>query len=147
MGIKNLLIKVSITNDSTKSATIPIKITFTCDVQSLSFTTTASTSVTVGITNQPLNIAFTVAQTPNCGQTLTFTLSPLTFVSLAGVTANSGSIQVNGATIQDHRATPYTFTLSANINSVTASTPVDVVVTDPCSTAIFSINVIPTINA
>jgi len=100
------------------------------------------------VTTQPVNLSFVVAQTPNCSQSVTFALSPASaFVALSGVTVNSGSIQINGATLSDHNMNPYAFTLSASISTVTASSNINVYIKNPCSMAVFSISSIPTFNA
>ena len=105
---------------------------------SLALTTVppAHSALSVGITAQPVDLSFVAAKTPDCPQSVAFTLTPAsTFVALSGLAASSGSVTISGATQANHSATPYGFTLGASVDSATAaSATFDVTVTDPCST-------------
>ena len=118
---------------------------------SLSLTTvpTAHTALFVGITAQPVNLSFVAAKTPECSQSVTFTLTPQSafVVALSGLAASSGSVSISGATEANYSATPYGFTLGASVDSTSTSASFDVTVSDPCSTGSFVIDPIPTINA
>ena len=79
VGVYNVVMTVSLTSYSgVTSITKNLVITITCEVQTLTFSTTPPTSTTlqVGIDTQPSNLAFATTQTPACGNTVSFTLSP-----------------------------------------------------------------------
>ena len=102
------------------SITKTIVVTITCEVQTLTISTPppASTTVTVGITAQPISLNFAATQTPACGNTVTFTLnSPPTFMSLQNLSALGGQIQVNGATASN--ANTYPKVLTATVDTIT----------------------------
>ena len=102
------------------SITKTIVVTITCEVQTLTISTPppASTTVTVGITAQPISLNFAATQTPACGNTVTFTLnSPPTFMSLKNLSALGGQIQVNGATASN--ANTYPKVLTATVDTTT----------------------------
>ena len=79
VGVYNVVMTVSLTSYSGVALiTKNLVITITCEVQTLTFSTKppASTTLQVGIDSQPSNLAFVTTQTPACGNTVTFTLSP-----------------------------------------------------------------------
>ena len=118
VGVYSVDVTISLTNyPMVASITKTISITITCEVLALNFTSSpaASTTVQVGIDSQPLNIAFTSTQTPACGNSVNFVMTPsLTFLSLQNLTATGGNVQVNGATIANHAT--YTQTLTATVD-------------------------------
>jgi hypothetical protein len=103
----------------------------------------------VGINSQPYTIPFAIAQSPSCNKTITFTLTqtgpatPYITVSLSGVTSIAGNVQVNGAVIADHGT--YSYTLSATIaaDSQSIASNFNVIIKDPCSTAVFQTSPAP----
>ena len=94
VGTYNVSLTVSLTSYSgVASVTKNFVVTITCEVQTLTFTTAppASTTLQVGIDAQPSNIAYTIGQTPACGNTVTFSMSPSqTFLSLPTPTSATG---------------------------------------------------------
>ena len=84
-----------------------------------------------------MQIAFSTIQTPNCGHSLTFSLSATipTFMRLQSLTASGGNIQILGATSIDQGN--YYNTLFAEVDSIPISASFKVIIVDLCSTAIF----------
>ena len=71
------------------------QVIITCEVLTLAFTTTpANIFIEPGVTSQPQTSDFAISQTPNCGnsQTFTFVSDPPSFVSITNILANAGSI-------------------------------------------------------
>ena len=96
----------------------------------------ASTTLQVGIDAQPSNIAYAISQIPACANTVTFSLSPSqSFLSLPSPTASGGNVQINGATNANHNT--YAEVLTATVNGQTATANFNVIIKDPCSTAVF----------
>ena len=121
--VKNydMSLTVSLTSYSgVASITKNFVVTITCEVQTLIFSTAPpnSTILKVGIDIQPSNIPFEISQTPACGNTATFTMSPTqTFISLSTLTSSTGgNVQINGATLL-HVET-YQNTLTALVDGI-----------------------------
>ena len=142
-GVHNITIRVSLTNYSGVTYIEKILvITITCEVQIFTFSTAppASTTLLVGITTQPSNIAYAISQTPACGNTVTFNMSSSqSFLSLPTPTsATGGNVQINGATNANYNT--YLEVLTATVNGKTASANFNVIIKDPCSIAVFETN-------
>jgi hypothetical protein len=61
--------------------------------------------------------------------------STQSFLSLPNPSSAAGNIQITGATILDHDT--YQETLTATVDGKTATANFDIVIKDPCSTAVF----------
>ena len=96
VGVYNVALTVSLTSYSgVGTITKNFLVTITCEVQTVAFSTVppASTTSQIGIDAQPINIAFATTQTPACGHTVTFSLSPSqTFLSLPSLTQSGGNV-------------------------------------------------------
>ena len=94
VGTYNVSLTVSLASYSgVTSVTKTFSVTITCEVQTLTFTTapSASTTLQVGIDAQPSSIFYTIGQTPACGNTVTFSMSPsISFLSLPTPTSSTG---------------------------------------------------------
>ena len=107
VGTYNVSLTVSLASYSgVTSVTKSFIVTISCEVQTLTFITApaASTTLQIGIEVQPSTIAYTIGQTPACGNVGTFSMSPsISFLSLQTLTsATGGYVQINGANIADH---------------------------------------------
>ena len=60
------------------------------------------------------------------------------------ITASAGNVQVSGATKADHGT--YSFVLTAAVDAQTITSNFDVVIKDPCSTAIFETSPSPLVD-
>ena len=91
----------------------------------------------VGIDVQPFFIPFLTTQTPNCGKTITFVLSPNTdpFTSLTSLTSTGCDVRITGATKAQHGT--YTYKLNASVDGVNLDADFKVFIKDPCSSAVF----------
>ena len=147
VGEYTVYLTVSLTDyPGITSITKSIVVKITCEVQTIIFATapTGTTIILVGIDIQPFIIAFATTQTPACGKTVTFSLSPSrSFLTLQSLAALGGNVQVNEATIADHAT--YSQTLTATVDSKTATANFDVVIKNPCSAAVFQISPAPLI--
>jgi hypothetical protein len=82
-------------------------------------------------------------QSPSCNKTISFTLaqtSPATTytpVSLSGMTSFAGNVQINGAVIADHATYFYTLTAAIAADSQSIVSNFNIVIKNPCSTAVF----------
>ena len=79
-------------------------VTIVCLVQTLTFASPPpNTTCELFVDTQPMEIPFSVTQSPACADSLTYQLSPTSnaFLSVINPTATSGSIQITGATSAD----------------------------------------------
>ena len=86
VGVHNVAMTITLTDyPGVAPLTKNFVASITCEVLTLAFSTSpaASTTVQVGITTQPVSLAFETTQTPACGSTVTIAISPTqTFLSL-----------------------------------------------------------------
>lgn len=113
-----------------------------CGVQVVTFAAPlipALTTVQVGIDSQPVVVPFATTQFPNCGNQVTFSISPSSdpFMSVQTLAIRDGQWTVNGAVIAQHNT--YSYTLTALVDGVTATYDFDVFIKDPCSTSVFEL--------
>ena len=138
-GVYNVAMTVSLTSyPGVASLTKNLVVTITCEVQTLTFSTAppASTTLQVGIDTQPSNFSFATTQTPACGNTVTFTLSPtLPFLSLPSPTLSGGNVLISGANNSNHNT--YAEVLTATVDGQTTTANFIIIIIDPCSTAAF----------
>jgi hypothetical protein len=67
-------------------------------------------------------------------------------VSLCGVSFFAGNVQVNGAVIADHGTYSYTLTAAIAADSKSIASNFNVIIKDPCSTAVFQTSPAPILN-
>ena len=67
-------------------------------------------------------------------------------MSLSGITSIAGNVQVNGAVIADHGTYSYTLTAAIAADAKSIALNFDVIIKDPCSTAIFQTSPAPIVN-
>ena len=111
--------EVKLTNYPAIAAiTKTFKVTVTCTVSSLTFTTSpqASKTIEVGIDNQPFTMNYAVTKSPNCAQNPTWSFSPsLTFVTKAEDAGNmSGVVSINNATLSNVSSNSMTLTAAVD---------------------------------
>ena len=96
VGTHSVELKVTLANfTGVAGITNTFKVIITCEVLTLAFTTTpANIFIEPGVTSQPQTSNFAISQTPNCGnsQTFTFVSAPPHFVSITNIIVNAGSI-------------------------------------------------------
>lgn len=112
--------------------------TITCEVFTLAYSTLpANMFIETGVTTQPASVPFNVIRTPNCLNTVTFTFVavPPAFVTLTGLAATLGNVQVNGAVLADQGV--YPLTLRAAVDLQVTNAPFTVEISDPCKRTIF----------
>ena len=69
---------------------------------SLTIAMEPATSTTLKYSDSAVNLTFATIQTPACGKSVSFAISPTkTFLSLMNPTASGGSVQISGATYTD----------------------------------------------
>jgi hypothetical protein len=93
--------------------------------------------IETGVTTQPASVPFNVVRTPDCLNTVIFTFvaAPPVFVSLTGLAATLGNVQVNGALLADQGLYPLTLRAAVDLQAIDA--PFTVEISDPCKRAIF----------
>jgi len=117
------------------------KITITCTVTTLAYTTepAASTALEVGVNADPYDMNFAISKTPNCVQDPTFTLASSPAAAFLSRTINadgeSGYVRISGETLSDLGT--YSMTLTSVVDSVTSTSSFTVIILDPCKRAIF----------
>ena len=141
IGSYTVSLTVSLTDYAAiASITKFFQITITCGVKTLGFVAPLIPNLTtllVGIDSQPLTVPFLTSQFPNCGNTVSFVLTPNTnpFMTLTTSTIQSGQWTVDNATISQHNT--YTYTLTASVDDGTATASFDIFIKDPCSSSVF----------
>jgi hypothetical protein len=124
---------------SIAAITKTFKVTVTCTVSTLTFSTSPMTSKTIeiGIDLQPFDMNYAVTKSPNCAQNPTWSLVPsLAFITKAENADNvSGKVTINNATLAD--VSSNSMTLTAQVDSQTATASFTVIIKDPCSRAVF----------
>ena len=102
VGLHPLSLTIAMENYPTITLTKNFTATITCVVQTLSFATVPATSTTLKYSDSAVNLTFATIQTPACGKSVSFAISPTkTFLSLMNPTASGGSVQISGATYTD----------------------------------------------
>ena len=78
-----------------------------------------------------------MVRTPDCLNPVTFTFvaAPPAFVSLTGLAATLGNVQVNGAVLANQGV--YPLTLRAAVDLQVTDAPFSVEISDPCKRSIF----------
>lgn len=108
--------EVKLTDFPAIKITKTFTVTVTCMVSTLTFSPSppASTTIEVGIDNQPFTMNYAVTKSPNCAQNPTWSMSPsLSFVTKAENAGNlSGVITINNATLSN---------VSSNLMTLTAA--------------------------
>ena len=101
------------------------KVTVTCTVSTLTFSTSpmASKTIEIGIDSQPFDMNYAVTKSPNCAQNPTWSLSPtLAFITKAENADNvSGKVTINNATLTDFSSNSMTLTAQVDSQTATAS--------------------------
>ena len=91
-------------------------VTITCEVFTLTFYTLPAVKTTRIYTDSAVNLPFVMLQSPACGKTVTYTISPTkAFLSLQSPTSAGGSLRISGATISDIGT--YAETLTATVDA------------------------------
>jgi hypothetical protein len=93
-------------------------VTITCEVFTLAYSTLpANMFIETGVTAQPASVPFNVVRTPDCLNPVTFTFvaAPPAFVSLTGLAATLGNVQVNGAVLANQGVYPLTLRAAVDL--------------------------------
>ena len=142
VGTYNLSLVIGLASyPSIATITKTFKITITCSVTTITYTTSpaASTSLEVGVTTQPYDLTFAVTKTPNCVQNPTFTLASTPAASFSSYTLNtdgvSGYVRITGATLSNQGS--YSMTLNSALDTASVTPSFTVIILDPCKRSIF----------
>jgi hypothetical protein len=108
VGVYNLSLEIKLTDyPMVPAVTKNFKITITCTVTTLTFTSNppANTSLEVGVDPDPHDMTFAISKTPNCVQDPTFTLASTPAAAFSSRTINvdgeSGYVRITGLTLAD----------------------------------------------
>jgi hypothetical protein len=122
--------EVKLTDYPSITITKTFKVTVTCTVSTLTFSTSpmASKTIEIGIDSQPFDMNYAVTKSPNCAQNPTWSLVPsLAFITKAENADNvSGKVTINNATLAD--VSSNSMTLTAQVDSQTATASFTVII-------------------
>jgi hypothetical protein len=151
VGVYNLSLEIKLTDyPMVPAVTKNFKITITCTVTTLTFTSNppASTSLEVGVDPDPHDMTFAISKTPNCVQDPTFTLASTPAAAFSSRTINadgeSGYVRIAGYLLPDGGT--YSMSLKADLDVATVTNVFIVKIIDPCIRAIFEMVPSPTLD-
>jgi hypothetical protein len=142
IGPHSMVLTIAMANYLTITLTKSFTATITCVVQTLTFTTVPAASTTLKYSDSAVYLPFVTSQTPACGNTVSFAISPTKlFLSLPSPTASGGIVRISGATLAD--IGNYSETLTATVAGQTTTANFSIIIDDPCKTAVFQTSPAP----
>ena len=131
VGTHSMVLTITMVNYPAIILTKSFTATINCLVQTLTFTTVPAASTTLKYSDSAVDLTFVTSQTPACGNTVTFSISPTrTFLSLPSPTSSAGIVRISGATFANINT--YAEILTATVDGKTDTANFSVTIENPC---------------
>ena len=132
VGSHSMVLTIAMANYPTITLTKNFSTTiYVCVVTTLTFTTVPAALTTLKYSDSAVDLTFVTSQTPACGNTVTFSISPArTFLSLPSPTSSAGIVRISGATFANINT--YAEILTATVDGKTDTANFSVTIENPC---------------